>query len=363
MEQQRTVAIAQTEKDLADAIERIDPELPDKEAKRMAAIAAAQTALDDYQHNSGGFEAWLASQQALAWYPILPAKLESKNGRVLENRSDRSIFANQKPGQDIYTIESNTDLTGISAVRLELLPDDALPSQGPGLANNGNLVLTEFQIEVADPNDPESWKPVEIESALANFEQPDYPVNNAIDGKTDDNNGWAVMGYIGKTNWATFKLKMPIGYSGGTLIRFKMHQTYDDLHQIGRFRISLTRHHNSVGLSLSEELLAQLTRPASERSEETNRLLINSFEKSDSKLDSLRKALADSQQPLEINSEIVQLREKLERVSKPVPRDVKLVQLEADVKMSEVQLANQRLTAVQDLAWALINSPSFLFNR
>ena len=87
------------------------------------------------------------------------------------------------------------------------------------------------------------------------------------------------------------------------------------------------------------------------------------MKKSDLKFDSLRKALAESQQPLEINTEIVQLREKLARVNKPVPRDAKLVQLEKDVKMSEGQLANQRLTAVQDLAWALINSPSFLFNR
>ena len=30
---------------------------------------------------------------------------------------------------------------------------------------------------------------------------------------------------------------------------------------------------------------------------------------------------------------------------------------------SKKQLENRRLTATQDLTWALINSPSFLFNR
>jgi hypothetical protein len=363
LEQERTAAVAKAEKELAETIQRLDPQLLEREAAHSAAISAAATALDEYQNNSGGFDAWLASQQSLAWYPLLASKLESQTGRALEILPDRSILAKQQPGKDIYTIQAATDLTGISAVRLELLPDESLPANGPGLAQNGNLVLTEFHIEVADPDAPDTWNPVEIESALANFEQPSYPIANSIDGNTDDNNGWAVMGYVGKTNWATFKLKMPIGYSGGTLVRFKMHQTYDDRHQIGRFRISLTRQHKNVGLSLPEELLVQLTRPASERSEETNKLLTNSFEKSDLKLAALQQALAESQQPLEIDAEIVQLRERLQHVSRPIPTDARLAQLEKDVKMSKEQLANQRLTAVQDLAWALINSPSFLFNR
>jgi hypothetical protein len=47
----------------------------------------------------------------------------------------------------------------------------------------------------------------------------------------------------------------------------------------------------------------------------------------------------------------------------PVPIDPKLVQLRADAEMSEKQLANKRLTGAQDLAWAIINNPAFLFNR
>jgi hypothetical protein len=33
------------------------------------------------------------------------------------------------------------------------------------------------------------------------------------------------------------------------------------------------------------------------------------------------------------------------------------------LKEAETLLANPRLAAVQDLAWALINSPAFLFNH
>jgi len=45
------------------------------------------------------------------------------------------------------------------------------------------------------------------------------------------------------------------------------------------------------------------------------------------------------------------------------PLDSKLAQLRADAALSTTQLANHRLTGAQDLAWAIINNPAFLFNR
>ena len=53
----------------------------------------------------------------------------------------------------------------------------------------------------------------------------------------------------------------------------------------------------------------------------------------------------------------------LEEVSRPVPLDPVLAQLRLDVEQSKKQIGNARLTAAQDLTWALINSPAFLFNR
>ena len=49
--------------------------------------------------------------------------------------------------------------------------------------------------------------------------------------------------------------------------------------------------------------------------------------------------------------------------SKPLPADPRLDRLKRAVELSQKQLENERLTAAQDIAWALINTPSFLFNR
>ena len=53
----------------------------------------------------------------------------------------------------------------------------------------------------------------------------------------------------------------------------------------------------------------------------------------------------------------------LAAAEQPVALDPKLAQLRTDAALSTTQLANQRLTGAQDLAWAIINNPSFLFNR
>ena len=64
-----------------------------------------------------------------------------------------------------------------------------------------------------------------------------------------------------------------------------------------------------------------------------------------------------------VPAEIQKLREKLGRYELPIPINAKLQRLENDVITSQKQLENLRLTATQDLTWALLNSPSFLFNR
>ena len=67
--------------------------------------------------------------------------------------------------------------------------------------------------------------------------------------------------------------------------------------------------------------------------------------------------------PLPTDPGLTERRAAIVRAEDPVRLDPKLVQLRADAEQSKAQLANKRLTGVQDLTWALINTPAFLFNH
>jgi hypothetical protein len=82
--------------------------------------------------------------------------------------------------------------------------------------------------------------------------------------------------------------------------------------------------------------------------------------------DELSKQLAaalESTKPLPADPKLEQLKKELEYARRPIPEDAQLAALRRDLERSSTQLKNRRLTAAQDLAWALINSPAFLFNH
>jgi WD40 repeat protein len=362
-EQQRLTAIESVRKELESTVQAISPDLLAQEAEQKKRMELAQAKLNDYQSSAGGIEAWKKKQlRDVQWQPLQVNEFVSESKKPFSIRADRAVLVQPQLGPDLYTLTAQTKLTGITAFRLELLPDDSLSSKGPGLATNGNLVLNEIQVEIAHPDRPDQWQAVEIASAIANIEQQGYPVTNTIDGKWDGSQGWAISNAIGKISWASFQLKLPVGYSRGSLLRFKLHQRFDDQHQLGCFRISLTDYETPIGLGLSENLTNLLVQPE-KIVEPVKAQIAEAFTKSDARLAGLKANLAEQSKPVPVDAKIVGLREKLTRVSKPLPDDVALTQLNRDLEQSEIQLSNERLTAAQDLVWALINSPSFLFNR
>jgi hypothetical protein len=147
-------------------------------------------------------------------------------------------------------------------------------------------------------------------------------------------------------------------------LTIKLNQQYqDNKHTLGRFRISVTGAQQPVGLSLPHELTEALAVAPEQRTEQQRERLMKYFREQDADLKQKMAAVAVAKEPIPDDPELIRLRAELEEASRPVPEDAVLAQLQGDLEKSKAQLANRRLTAVQDLAWALMNSPAFLFNH
>ena len=298
------------------------------------------------------------------WMVLEPKATSATNGSTLTKEPDGSILVSGSNGNGTVTITAETDLTGITGVRLEVLPDSRLPQKGPGRAPDGNFVLNELEVSAAPKANAKQTKPVKLASALADFSQDDFEVGAAIDGKSSNgSNGWAVAPATGIVHWATFETVQPVGGPGGTTLTFQLHHRYKRTRTLGRFRLSVTRGPKPIGLSLPEDLRAILATAAEVRSESQRNLLTSYFRGIDAEMRKKIEAVNASKAPLPIDSKLKALRDQLEFAQRPIQVDPVLARLRHDLEMSVQQAAKRRLTAAQDIAWALINSPSFLFNH
>jgi len=175
------------------------------------------------------------------WKTPHPVSAEAASGEKAKLLDDGSaLFAGKSPDKDTYTIVIETDLEGIDRLRLDALTDDALPSKGPGRVKHGNFVLTEISVTAAPKNAPDQAQPVKLVSARADVAQKEFPVSNAIDGKT--NTGWAVQEEGKKLNarhTATFTFDKPVGFPGGTRFVVTLDQQFGGQHTIGRVLLAL----------------------------------------------------------------------------------------------------------------------------
>ena len=214
--------------------------------------------------------------------------------------------------------------------------------------------------------EPENKKKTAIPfgSTKATFNQGDLNISKAIDGNRNNNNGWAIDGGTGKDQSALLVLKEPLNFTNPTQLVFLMEQFYqDNKHAVGRFRISVTDDPNPDLQGVPRDIDQILAVVSAARTEEQQVRLEEWFEgRSDERRQKLA-AIEESKKPRPADPEVTKREQALKIATEPLSVDPQLTRLERAVKLSEGQLQDLRTTIAQDLAWALINSPSFLFNR
>jgi hypothetical protein len=287
------------------------------EAKAAAALAEYEKQLPAKQ------AAWeKIAGQPVVWKELEFSEMSSAVGATFKKLDDKSILVTGKLEKDVYTITAKTDLQGITGFKLEALADASLPASGPGRAQNGNFVLSELKVSLA-PAGGGTAAPVELAGASADFSQEGFHVSAAIDGS--DQTGWAVSPQFGKTHEAIFETKIDAGSEGGSLITISLSQQYaDGKHCLGKFRWSATDGARPLTKSKLPDLVAAaLAAPRDKRS---------------------------ADQAATIAAHYRSL-------------DAELARLSLEVQKAAEQSKSARAIGVQDLAWALINNPAFLFNR
>ncbi|MEO1524781.1 MAG: DUF1549 domain-containing protein [Planctomycetota bacterium] len=366
LEASRLKQLEDTKAKLAARIEAAKPEQDRLAKERQARVEKAQAGVDAAEKALEGKLPKFAKDHraSVEWHPLLASKATASNKATLEIQSDRSLLASGKKDKGIYTITFPTTLKRITGLRLEALADPSLPGGGPGLPPNGNFVITEFEVLFASSKEPKKRTPVAIASGKADFTQGGFNVNQTFNNNKRGQQGWAVHDAMGVDHWATYKLKQPIeNPDGGTLV-INLHQFHNAAeHRIGRFRISATTADGDIPLDLSEGLRAAVSTPAEQRSEDTTKKLLAYVGKTDPQKRKAVAALAEARKPVPRDSETVRLEQRRDQLSKETQDSSSIVRLRADAKYSSEQIKRIRLTAAEDLTWALINSPAFLFNH
>ncbi|MBB5032828.1 DUF1549 domain-containing protein [Prosthecobacter vanneervenii] len=371
-EQERLAAIDAAKKELEAYKAKIAPEVAKKEAARKAAITAAEakvkTAKDTAPANQPAWENYL--DLTTEWQPFDSIKVQRAGGvEKLEVQPDGSLFATAMPaGREStgnYLLIGKTTLTNITAIKLEMLPDDRLPNNGPGLAPDGNFVIGEITVRT-DPIDAKRSKRGGEEQLLKNpkadFEQTNFVVTEALK-KGNRDRGWAVSPQGGFRHEATFEFAKPVAHDGGSQFSVQITSNFQNgKYNPGRFRLWVTTS-PIVRFGAPAAVIAALKTPAAARKPEQKELLAQHFLNQFKDYQSQQKVLANARKPLPVDPQLVTLETLFADSQKPIMLDPKLVQLRRDAALSQTQLGNKRLTAAQDLAWALINSPAFLFNH
>jgi hypothetical protein len=192
--------------------------------------------------------------------------------------------------------------------------------------------------------------------------QKNFDINEALKAGNRDR-GWAVSPDTGYRHEAIFEAAEPVGFEGGTTLSFTLSQAFQNgKYNIGKFRLYVTTS-PVIRFGVSKAIADIVKTPATMRSKEQVAMLNAHFLDQYRDYQTNKRLLAVAKRPLPVDPMLVELEQKHTNAQRPIVIDPKLVQLRRDADLSQKQLGNQRLTAAQDLAWALINSPAFLFNH
>ncbi len=183
---------------------------------------------------------------------------------------------------------------GITAFRLEALPDPSLPQKGPGRASSGAFVVTGLAVS-------EKGRPVPLSRAVADVNEKRRPASAVFDHH--DATGWGVTAneLAGRAHALRVQVAAPPRKKRDLTFTLSFHSGWPHVQtSLGRFRLSATSARSPFGgLPVPDEVRRILDTPEPERTAEQRSALLAWFRPLAPSLDAPRDRLRTIQTELD----------------------------------------------------------------
>ena len=278
-ERQLTAEIRRRELDLGNHFP-VAQDVPDTPENRAA-------------HLERKYAEWETQQRAIAarWQVLNPHTLTS-NSAKLERLEDGSIFSSGDiTKRDLFTLQfRGLPASGVTALQLEVLPDERLPASGPGRTfyegRKGDFFLSELTVKrqgqtVAFSKGSQSYGKISVGSGKA-------VAANVFDG--EGSTGWATSGNEGRSARLVLNFAEPTSLAGEVEISLLFERHFAA--SLGRFRLAVTTDpHDVVASPWSPALQASLIKPEGQRTDEERQDLRLAFYQTAAELADARKPI------------------------------------------------------------------------
>jgi hypothetical protein len=140
-------------------VPRLTLETPEQKTKleqmnrEVAALESAHKILIENPHaerdaTQAEWAKKLRGQAVEPWTVLTPSGFKAASGAGFERFSDESLWiTGTNASKDVYEITFRTDQQNITALRLDAIPDDALPNKKWGRGEKGEFLLTKIEAE------------------------------------------------------------------------------------------------------------------------------------------------------------------------------------------------------------------------
>ncbi len=205
------------------------------------------------------------------WTPLRPRSATSEVP-VLTIESDDSVFvSSDQTKSDTYLLSFQSELKGITAIRLEVLPDERLPRGGPGRVYFegplGDFFLSTFSLRAGAT-------PVKLHRPSQSMANGGNTAAKALD--EDQQSGWSVDGGQGRRHVAVFNLETPLDDASDLRLAMLFERYYPA--GLGRFRVSVTTDpRGAEAIPLADDLQLALRTPPEERTAADQGALVDAF--------------------------------------------------------------------------------------